>query len=412
MAVVVAVVLAFSSTVAMAQGQAAGQFLPTAGWALQPNSLSEIRGLTNVKLPCMISNGYDNGFVVRFSGNDSRILAMAIDFRQSVFQRGRQYDATIQLGQDYSHKISGSAFGDNVLIFNLRNLPDFRGTIGRAYNMVLNVEGNRFSFALGDVARGIGDMTRCFKQQDDQAAGAQTRMKNAAITPDNTAMTPAPVSPNWDDVPTAEKMPTRQPAQATPATQLWEAKAGTDLRQVLAQWSQRAGVELSWQAGGASPLPSDIRVQGSFEDAVQTLMAQQAAAQGFEANLVGSAPQSQVMTTQAQPQSLLPSYQADNASPTSAPITGVGSGMWVAPAGSSLRAVLEQWSNKEGVELVWGANHGFAVKQGVNAGGAYEDALMTLLEQYSNDADRPVAQLNNDPVSGKRTLFIQSSRVL
>ena len=50
------------------------------------------------------------------------------------------------------------------------------------------------------------------------------------------------------------------------------------------------------------------------------------------------------------------------------------------------------------------SNQGFAVKRAVNSSGAYESALQSLLMQFAQDSDRPVAQLNNDPVTGKRTL--------
>ena len=83
-------------------------------------------------------------------------------------------------------------------------------------------------------------------------------------------------------MPSAEKMPSMDASSApVPAGHVWQARAGDDLRQTLHQWAARAGVDLSWQAGEASKIASDIQVRGSFEEAVQALMAQQATGAGL-----------------------------------------------------------------------------------------------------------------------------------
>ena len=92
--------------------------------------------------------------------------------------------------------------------------------------------------------------------------------------------------------------------------------------------------------------------------------------------------------------------------------SGAGSSKWSASTGSNLQYVLRDWSRKAGVELIWESNQGFAVRTPVHTNGSYEDALRSLLGQYKGQNIRPNAQLNNDPITGRRTLFIQSSRVL
>jgi hypothetical protein len=72
---------------------------------------------------------------------------------------------------------------------------------------------------------------------------------------------------------------------------------------------------------------------------------------------------------------------------------------------------LDAWSRKEGVEFVWQANQGFGVKKTVHSNGRFEDAVTSLLQQYSNDTVHPTAQLNTDPATGRRTLFVQSTRI-
>ena len=66
---------------------------------------------------------------------------------------------------------------------------------------------------------------------------------------------------------------------------IWSASAGDDLKATLEGWASRAGVQLDWQATGYSKVVDDISVTGSFEDAVQALMARNATALGLDANM-------------------------------------------------------------------------------------------------------------------------------
>ena len=77
-----------------------------------------------------------------------------------------------------------------------------------------------------------------------------------------------------------------------------------------------------------------------------------------------------------------------------------------------MQQILKNWSKQEGVEFIWESNQGFSVLSPVNVNGSYEEALQSLLGQYNNLRIRPAVNLNNDPVTGRQTLFVQSSRVL
>lgn len=56
------------------------------------------------------------------------------------------------------------------------------------------------------------------------------------------------------------------------AVRLWEAQRGTSLRSILTEWSLQSGVELFWSSDFDFPVESTIRIKGTFEDAVQTLL--------------------------------------------------------------------------------------------------------------------------------------------
>ncbi len=57
------------------------------------------------------------------------------------------------------------------------------------------------------------------------------------------------------------------------AVNLWSAQTGSTLRDTLIGWSERAGVQLHWASRYDYPLLSEVVVQGTFQDAVETLLA-------------------------------------------------------------------------------------------------------------------------------------------
>ena len=430
--------IVLSTAGALAQVPSAGvpRFLPVGTWSVEPTALTQVRGLSGIKLPCMAINSYDNGFIVRLSGGGQKLLAMAIDFRQSAFHQGRKYPARLIIDQHYSQPLTATAFSENVLIFNLRNLAGLYQALESASVMALDVDGNIMEFSIGGLNHVFAKLETCFGGTPSTIpagmplpvgmpppVGGPPPMPG--LTPIPTGMGDVPEPPRPGDVPGGphgsaspewnqkvdfmESAP--PPLRAVPSNMLWEAKAGDDLRMTLERWSSRAGVDVAWQSDRGGRVVNDIRVNGSFEDAVQSLMAQNATAMGIEANMVGgrggiSSPPPGI------PQPLLPTRIGGPAMHPQDGLVGVGSAKWHAPAGSSLQQVLNMWSARAGVGLIWQSNQPFTVKRAVNANGSYESALQSLLNQYAADNIRPAAQLNNDPISGERVLFIQSSRVL
>ncbi len=382
------------------------QFLPASGWTVQQSEFAEVRGLQGVNLPCMMATSYDNGYSLRFSGASQKILAMAIDFRQDVFVQGRKYPTTLNVDGSGSRDLSGTAFSQSVLIFNLREMSDFYNTISGATKMTLNVDGNPMVFALGSIGNALSELEGCSGGGVNKAVIQQASLPLGGVA--KTLNEPVNDSPKWgQDVPAAPARVSKKSKIET--TPIWEARAGDDMKSTLERWAFRSGVQLDWQAAQGGTVSDNIKVQGSFEEAVQALMARNAAALGLDANMKSAAgvTRSGVSRVSHAPQQLIPgrvTRARDSA-------TG-GTAKWSAPVGASLQHVLQAWSKRAGVELVWESNRGFAVRLPINTNGSYEDALQSLLNQYGDEKTRPNAQLNNDPVTGRRTLFIQSSRVL
>ena len=72
-----------------AQAQDTPVFTPVGAWEINKTDLSNVRGLGNMKLPCVITNEFDNGFVMRLSCGGGNLLAMAVAFRQNVLLKSK-----------------------------------------------------------------------------------------------------------------------------------------------------------------------------------------------------------------------------------------------------------------------------------------------------------------------------------
>ncbi len=232
-----------------------------------------------------------------------------------------------------------------------------------------------------------------------------------AVTPPVPAAVSAPqpaavVSPQPKEVAAVSPPPgkaidaprlSEMPATPKPAAGQWEAKAGEDIRVVLARWSERAGADLVWEADGGGKIARDMNVNGSFEDAVAQVMADNAAAMGIRGQF-------------AQGDSLRPVSPQQTATRAPTPITGPNGGSWSANKGDDLKTVLQVWAAQNDVDLKWQADERFALAQPIEEQGDFASAIEAALVQFDEQAVRPVGQLNRDPATGKMSLTIQTDR--
>jgi len=418
LAVACLLVLAAFPALAQPKANVIPQFIPASGWLVKPALMVEDRNLQNIKIPCMMMVEYDNGFTLRLSGGNAQLLAMAIDFRQDVFVRGKKYHSTFLVDGASVGGVKATAFDDNVLIFNARKMEGIYQRLQNAQKLTLDVEGNQFHFTLGNIGEAFTRLERCY---------AGDRVESSAGKPMPVGLHNAPMKDNalpdtstdWQEtrsavsqMPHDTSMPASQPRRAKPV-QVWKAKAGYSIKDTLQRWSNQADVELHWQASISGIVVEDMSMTGSFEEAVQSLLAQNAAATGLQADMIGGGMQSTSRSPQPlMPVSIAPERPRVSMAPRERAKGLASSSRWSVPAGSNLRRVLEVWSRKEGVELFWNANQAFAVKNAVSNNSGYTQALEELMGQYVDDPIRPIANLNTDPDTGRRILIIQSSRVL
>ncbi len=478
--------LSFVNTANAQMGGGLPTFQPTTGWSVNQTLISKNHGISDVKLPCMMATEFDNGYVVRIAGGDQKLMALAVDFRQQVFQQGRKYTAQVDVDGSFVQRVTATAFSNSVLLFNIRSLNGFYRALQNGQYMTLFVEDNGFKFALSDVASGINALESCYTgvpaattqmalgnsgptnmptdmtadtmplgmptdmgdnamapitatsakmgKVESEALGDTPKTRTASIgpqkmTPISPSVRPEMSTDRWNsrvskpiDMPQGVSRNVTGSIAGTSAkmtksaNQTWRAKEGDDIRMTLERWATQADVAIDWQAGQSSgAVVENINYAGSFENAVQMLMAENSAAMGLEAQMQGSLRDSRSSsmssTAGGAPMALRPiqTNQMPSQRTAMAPSSSMSGGKWNAQRGANLEQVLGDWSRKNNVELIWQSHQGFAVMRNVNSSGSFEVALQSLLGQYTNEAMRPAAQLNTDPTTGKRVLIVDAT---
>ena len=130
-------------------------------WRVETLATSQTRGMQAINLPCLLVNQFDNGFHVRLSGGGGSMLAMAIDFRQNIFRKGRRYNAALTIGMT-SQVLHATAFTSNILLFNVRKVPQFYSSLAQGLPMAIDVEGNKMLFTMDNIQEGLTRLEECF----------------------------------------------------------------------------------------------------------------------------------------------------------------------------------------------------------------------------------------------------------
>jgi len=81
---------------------------------------------------------------------------------------------------------------------------------------------------------------------------------------------------------------------------------------------------------------------------------------------------------------------------------------WTSARNSTLRAVLEDWSKRAGVELYWASEYDYPIQSAVNIQGTYEEAVQVLLKGLAESRPRPMGRLHPNLPDGPAVLVIET----
>lgn len=200
---------------------------------------------------------------------------------------------------------------------------------------------------------------------------------------------------------------------------VWKAAKGKALSDVLSSWAMLAGVKVKMDLDKPFVLPRAVKYDGSFDDAVSALLSEfkgdaptgryEGAGLGDRAQQSGPAFARKTASFARQAKAFQPTAPVMRTQAKKPLMATNPNGPWEGLEGAQLRDVLEAWSPRAGVKLVWMTPLNFELNKTVTLKtGAFDKAVVDVLSQFKGQRARPVAELNTDPDTGEKTLTIKA----
>lgn len=371
-----AFLLSFQPAMAQDDDMPANALIPTSAWLVGPASIAASIGNIASKIPCVVANQYNNGYVMRFSGGNNTLMALAIDFKQKVFTQRQKYDVELAVPGAFFQVISGSAYDESTLIFNLQKVQGLYEALQTAEEMTLKLPGTSLRFAMIGLGDGFKRMETCYNPSIQGPA---------PLAP--------PVAPNPKSQAAAEARPPQNPLIAT----------NSRLTPML----------------GEDALPADAPPQGAQAAAVPNLLAKAQEAERVAQELVQNSPQKpkpaapegqQMAAGWTETKQVRDAASSDIMTKQPGKETYVRREMrWRALKGANLREVLNVWAQGSGTELIWLSPRDFAVQRSLSQQSTFEGAAQSLLEQFGEMDPRPVGRMYREPGTSKLVLVVELS---
>jgi len=366
-------------------------FIPTSAWLVGPASLTALAE-AKPPVPCLMANQYDNGYMVRLSGGAQRILAIAIDFRQNVFNPGQTYDVGVGIGEAFSKMVAATAYNEAVLILNTTGAEGLYQALSTGKTLLLSVGQKEFEFVLLGVDEGLRRLEACYNGTSATTSSGLPDGTPAA-KPMNTISGPAPsTTPALQQ---ATNMPQDALPMMEPQVEAQPQPNGGGMTMDMIMKSAVGNIE-GMQTRKAVP-----------EDQVQNITNGDAP----KAPPAGK-PLAQNWMPQKSADAKMDAVPRDIFVPTRRDAQGNGAipsaeRRWRAVKGVNLQEVLDTWVANENAELLWVSNRDFLVQDSFTLSGTFEQAVEGLLSQYNELPKRPVGKIYNDPGMQKKILLIE-----
>lgn len=357
-------------------------FMPTSGWLVGP---SQVISHENDKNPCIIMNQFNKGFLLRISGLEDKILAMALDFRQGVFNPNSKYDVKLEImGTEFSKEVVANAFDKGTLLINTKNQDQLFQALSNGKALNLTIKNRTLSFLLIGLDEGLGRMNQCV---NNKVTPASSHVKKSDMSGMNLS--------------SQNNMPQSQPSKKqlsnetkkNYASEIAQKFSNNDFTATM-QNDPELMNELLDKLNAIEPAAGYINSEISSSNASENNY-QQAASEWkppSKNNTLGKKKDIIVNSNEKQ-YSNKSKYQSVR--------------KWRAMKGANLREVLHIWSEHAGVRLIWLAGADFSVQESMSYNGTFHQAIIHLFEQYIDARARPVGKIYDEPSSSGKALMVE-----
>lgn len=129
-------------------------FYPKAAWQISKPAAQQ----------CVLTNEFDNGFVVRLSGSNAgkdNVDYLSIDFIQSVFQDGQAYPVRVSVPGLVSRDIESLAENSRILQIGMRGQADLVNGLESTGTFDMALDSNNFRFYMTGLSEGLKKFKSC-----------------------------------------------------------------------------------------------------------------------------------------------------------------------------------------------------------------------------------------------------------
>lgn len=111
-------------------------------------------------------------------------------------------------------------------------------------------------------------------------------------------------------------------------------------------------------------------------------------------------------------QAFSPSLHTARRDTSAAPLDMNSVKEWSAPAGTTLRRILTDWSQQAGVQLHWSSQFDYPIQTNIHMTATYQKAVETVLDGLRDAKPRPLARLHPNLPAGPAVLILQTQNVI
>ena len=137
-----------------AQAQDAGEpelyFYPAAAWEVSKNEAM-----------CSIGTTFNNGYIMRLSGDELWVDSMDVNFKQDIFNPDQSYVVGMSVPGVKNKKFQAQPASSRTLSVGLRKQKEFYKDMRDASVLDLNIDGNEFRFYMTGFANAAEKFERC-----------------------------------------------------------------------------------------------------------------------------------------------------------------------------------------------------------------------------------------------------------
>lgn len=356
---------------------------PTSAWLVGPSLVADTDATRGLHVPCIMVNQFSSGHSVRFSAGGEKVYAIAIDYRQRLFNKAELYDVELGVGNSFDAVVSALAYNTDTLLISMQGFPDFYDALKTSKTMFIKNGDDTVDLALAGVSEGLERVETCYS--DSVKNHATQAAMPSAIPGELGDITPMP-----EETQNSIKDTAAAPAVAPMMPQVEDSVKEhqqevdaliDDLLQVSADTPKTGNVDKIVKGGPVAVTGGRLARTWASPDLQDTLPAPAAPPR---ANEHARAPQSEPVANQVR--------------------------TWRAIRGSSLREIIDVWAQKENVRVVWMAGEEFTIQESMSVQGKFEDAILTVLNQFGEENARPVGKIYVDPQFNQKVLLVEAKK--